>query len=400
MTAAPRDTPGVASEGGPQATVPTEGVLVRDAVSYGVYPIPGCALVVVDSPPEEAGVVPVGMAYLARLTAESCQVQLPPTIATRDVRVFSGQASGGVLSWIRVPTASASSWLVEALPGFWLNRHRLPRELAEAIERGAAIPINNSTKLGEQRERLYHHANSLKCKLWTLQYHRGNLRSALRDCAEKPHEKNLHLVKANAELTAHDNECYALLDELAALLSILSSISRGVETPTSFHDLHKARAKQHEPLKAALQDTAWYESFRMRRANSTHAFKAFSSLNRETSEVLLWQHPDRRIFTVPDLALNGRNATDVVDELATSFDDLVARLSIHMLSLFHPFDVVRMHMKSHREGPVGQPTVWTRRIFFSPDLEWVGHALLDPDGGMELWTGANGIEMGPPSKAT
>lgn len=206
-----------------------EAVLVRDDESYGIYPMP-VSLVVVDRLPGDTSDVPRSWAHTATLSGETCTVDPGATAGTRDVRVVSA-TTGTVRAWVTCSHRSAFAWLLDALPNFWLNRHRLTSAVSEALRRNTPLAIDASPKRTRFRERLIHHANSLKCKLWTLQYHRGNLRAAIEDCRQKPHEKNLHLIRANAEFTAHDNECYALLDELARVLSLMTTIRTGGETP-------------------------------------------------------------------------------------------------------------------------------------------------------------------------
>lgn len=117
--------------------------------------------------------------------------------------------------------------------------------------------------------------------------------------------------------------------------------------------------------------------------------------------MLLWQHPDRQIFSTAGLNLDGAEATAVVQGFITAFDAFLSEFAKYLLQLFHPFDLVTMHQKRDRESPVERMTVWTRRVRFDAtfDSAWGGYALLDPAGSMEIWTGKDGgIEKGPASR--
>jgi hypothetical protein len=374
-----------------------EAVLLRDNESYGIYPFP-VAAVIPEAPPGETAWHQTWL-HTVELVGDKARVTTPgqglPN--ARDFRPLRFP-KGAVAGWTVTSANAAFAFLLEALPNFWLNRYRLKTGILAAIHNGTPMNIDGDEKRTRQRELLAQHANSLKMKMWALQYHRGNFLAAIADCKARPTESLYHLTKASAEFTAHDNESYAMLDEFARVRSILSAIRTGVDGPSSFHDLHKAAHKQPKELADILKEMDWYEAFRMRRANSTHAFKAYSTVDALSEDVVLWQHPERSIFTEPGLNLNGDLAAGVFAKLVDGFDRAWVKLSIHLLGQFHPFDTVTMNIKETVEAPTKVLTVWVRRILFSKEYDsgWLGHALLDANGKVHVQIGANGgLKIGP-----
>jgi hypothetical protein len=365
-----------------------------DDVSWGLYEFP---IHVVDvSPNPYGGDSPpsLGTYRSAREAEGGIRVYGRVHALAKDGRVANPKAE--VSSWFRVGRTAAPSILFEALPGFWLNRFRFVGP-AHAI--GTAVtPTFDPTTFHQrrlpQRERLIHHAVSLKQKAWGLRYHRGNLLAALEEAVRG--SATLHtLTVASAEYSAVADGLYAMLEELAAVLCLLNTIRGAQQTPMSFHKLYKAADDQDVELRTALNAAStWYEQFRVERANSAHAFGTVVGLSDADSDLVLFQHADKRLYQGSGCEpVSSRKASAHVNALLKGSDELIARLSAYILSKFHPWDTVQFrHSAPDAPRDHQLTTTWTRDIVFStePALQSATWMLLNDQGQIEMVTDDRG----------
>lgn len=300
-----------------------------------------------------------------------------------------------VHSWFRTGEAAAPIVLFEALPGYWLNRFRYvgpARNIRTDVTPTLDMASFHDRRM-PHRERLVNHSTSLKQKAWSLKYHRGNLLSAIERANSSPHDLHAFTV-AGAEYGALSHCLYSVLEELAAVLGLLRVMQGLPATPNSFHGLHQKAAEQPEELRKLLADATWYEPFRVERANSAHSFGTFLGFARGTTDMQWFQHPDPRIYSgTACTPASARAAEAHVDELLNGSDLLIAGLCRHMLTLFHPWDIVKFHHADPGEPPaMEQTTVWVKEISFSRDAPYglQSWALLDENGVMRCRTDDRG----------
>ncbi len=325
-----------------------------------------------------------------RIQIEGAMIRLRPD---KDGR--AAPAGVPVQSWFRCGEAAAPVMLFEALPSYWLNRFRYVGT-AHDIRTDVTSTIDMASfheRRLPHRERLVNHSTSLKQKSWSLKYHRGNLLSAIERATSSPND--LHaLTIAGAEYGAISHCLYSVLEELAAVLSLLRVMQGLPETPNSFHRLHLKAAEQTEELRKLLVDAAWYESFHVERANSAHSFGTILGLASDTTDLMLFQHPDPRIYTGTKCTpTTAREAEVHVNELLTGADLLIEGMCAYMLTLFHPWDVVSLyHAEPGESSEVEQTIVWVKEVSFSRDAHYgiQAWALLDKDGVMRIRTDDRG----------
>lgn len=161
----------------------------------------------------------------------------------------------------------------------------------------------------------------------------------------------------------------------------------------SFHDLYKKRNKVAPDLSRILQGASWYESFRLRRANATHAFGAVVGLSAEENELFLQQHPDRLIVGSAFGASPQRDTAEAAfEEQVRELDRLLSVLSAYLLTLFHPWDAVILNLASPDSERKEQRAVWVRGVWFDPSLETpgTGWGIEEVDGTIGIRTNQRG----------
>jgi hypothetical protein len=303
-----------------------------------------------------------------------------------------------VAAYFRIGQGAVPMLLFEALPNYWVGRFRYVGPAKELGRSPGMVfdPGSFLLKRQPQRNRLVQHSASLKQKAWAIKYHRGNLLSALEDAKKDP--TNLYsLTVAGAEYAAWGDCLYSLLEELASVLGLLRSIAGESPTPSSFHDLHKTAGEFDAELGNLLSAADWYESFRLGRANSAHAFGAVVTASDGGDDLQLWQHPDPRIYSGSPIPEASREALSHVSTLLSGSDALVTGICRHMLGMFHPWDVVTFvhgapSTPSHHE----QVRVWVRELsFFDGGEKPAVWTLLDQEGTIRVATDERGGLVAP-----
>lgn len=339
-----------------------------DSVSFGIYPFPVQLVEVGALPPDWPQLVEergsYGFAVVDDTRFKQCEAFTP-----RGILRSNPALKDPVLSWLRMAPSAAPMVLVQALPAFWLGRYRPKREVREALGKGQSVDVAPNLKERKPlRTRLREHAQSLSSKLWALQYHEGQFRQHT-DAARGAQEPWFELTAASADFRAYAETVYSLLDETARALSIMHSISSGSHTAHSFHELHKRPTALAPQLRDLLKAAAWYEGFRLLRANSAHSFAAFVHRN-EDDELLLYQHPDQNIYngaTVPPPEPEEVETT--FSALSSSFRPFYASLCQYALSLFHPWDVAVIPTADPGLSAHSLQPVWVRRVAFDSKYE-------------------------------
>jgi hypothetical protein len=339
-------------------------ILSFDQDSFGIYPFPFHAVEVTNSNVSAPQTWRAG-----DLLGTVCKVADPPFPIRPGTRA-NPSLPKPVLSWMRMAPDAAPLALIHAAPGFWLNRYRRSSKY-ETLCTGSVAEVDLKGILdqrAEQRRRLREHSQSLTAKFWSMRYHRENLMSAIKEAeASKGGRRLDYLTRATAEFSAHDGVMYSLLEELAVLHSIFEKIRTGKDVTTSFHTLYNSRSKLAPPLGQFLQELEWYEPFRVRRANATHAFGTMIVSSPEDNDIYLYQHPDKHIYGSMPAPAPGR-VLDMFVELARVFDRFVDQFCIFLLSLFHPFDVVMLPNAEKPGDPFEETLVWVRSLEFDPSL--------------------------------
>jgi hypothetical protein len=381
--------------------VPQDDYLLHlDQNSWGIYKFP---LMVGDASPNphrRQAQSDLGAFRFAReASGGGIQVHGGVTQLTKDGRAMLDKLP--VVSWFRIGRAAAPMLLLEALPGYWVSRFRYvgpAKELRTDVD-PAFDPSSFLLKRQPQRNRLVQHAISLRQKTWAIKYHRGNLLSALEQA--KGNSSSLYgLTVAGAEYAALGHCLYSLLEELADALALLRIIQGLSATPSSFHDLHGKASDLDCDLGEILNKADWYESFRLERANAAHSFGAVVGMNSDSNDLQLWQHPDARIYSgATSPPVPAHEAISHVETLLRGSDILVESLSIYMLGMFHPWDVVTfMHAHPSTPGNPEQVRVWVREVsFFDGAEKPAAWTLLDKDGVIRVTTDERGGLVSPES---
>lgn len=360
-----------------------------DAKSVGVYDFP-MGVVKVAPPPDEVR-DPIVTGSIRDAEYQDGLLVCHGDLTTGDSlkRPTTEETTGEVLSWLRVSPRLAWSCLYNAIPDFWLNRFRRTTEWSQLADTDHALNLEPLTKKRRlQRSDLGHHALSLRSKIWALKHHRNGFRSAMTEYKED-RNRELALVMLTAEFCAHDAATYSLLEELARLLSLVTLISEGNATPTSFHDLHKGRDECADPeLKALLDSLTWFEPFRLRRANSSHSFTAMLHAAPEGDGLVVGQRIDPRLRAGPREAPGAAAAAqETFQELVDGTERFTSDLSIYLLQKFTPYDLVTLQIASHDEpSEFRTVTVWVRRLIFDPALIDCrdGEAIVSADGSVRV----------------
>jgi len=342
---------------------PRDVMICFDDVSLGVYPFPIHVVEV-----EVAAGTPRQICQPARLEAGILKVEKPTGTFRPGVRMNRALQTP-ICSSLKVASDTASWTLAQATPGFWLNRFRSTSNV-ESLKNGTA-QLDLKKVLSARasvRRRLVEHSLSLISKFWSMRYHRENFREAVKEAGTVVGARRLGCItRATAEFVAHDACIYSILEEVTRLYASFESIRSGKDLTKSFHQLYNMRETLPDPLRAACCEAAWYEEFRRRRANSTHAFASIVVLGPSVDDISLYQRADRSIYgnvPQPDLAPVG----DAFDKLSSGFDRLLDAMSLYMLRLFHPWDIVTLHMAEKVEDGFRPTTVWVRTLQFDPAL--------------------------------
>jgi len=367
-----------------------------DDISFGVYQIPFTAARGddPDTGPKDLPRSNLGFIRSARTDGNAVRVYGPATRVLADIRVPS-IAKQSVHSWVRFPATAALVVLIEAMHNFWTNRFRLTNDTrrleVDVVKRLELEQLN--AKRRTQREKLYQHQLSLRQKLWALRYHRSGFYDALDQLSADRPSHLFQLTRATAEYNALTACMYAFLEELTSVLSIFEGISRGKNRKPSFHQLHKNRAAEEGALRDLLDTAEWYEGFRLRRANTAHAFGNIIALQPDETDPYLMQHPDARIYSEqplpPAVIPNARSATET---LVAEFDAFLVALSRYMLAMFHPWDSVSLyHLRDDGNG-FEASSVWVRHVLFRPQRQgepepWAG---FDDQGRVAFRTDSRG----------
>ena len=305
-----------------------------------------------------------------------------------------------VHSWCRISETAAPVVLFDALPGYWLNRFRYvgPASGFRTDPPSLFEMASFHDRRMPHRERLVNHSASLKQKTWALRYHRGNLLSIIESIKRSPIDHHAIIV-GGAEYAALSHCLYSVLEELAAVLSLLRVIQGLPETPYSFHRLYQKPPENTEYLRTLSAEATWYESFRVERANSAHAFGTLFGLASGTTDLNLFQHPDPRIYSgMQGVPASARKAEVHINDLLTRSDLLITGMCAHMLTLFHPWDIVKLYNAEPGESTEVQgTTVWVKEISFTREVPHSPQAwiLLDTDGVVRVRTDERGGIMKP-----
>jgi hypothetical protein len=343
-----------------------------DDTSFGIYPIPGNVVVMDPGPTVPTGfpVLPLGNFCIANQLDDELRITGPVDPVRRDTRI-NAHIKDPVCSWLKISPTGAPPALFRAMSGFWLNRYRLTRDLRSLFDgpRSVQLQLSSLTEPRKPlREALLHHGRSLEQKTWALFHHRGALNGAF-DALQQSPQNAYHLMCATAEYNAMTACMYSILEEITHAFSIFDRIRFGTSRPGSFHQLHSKRDKQEAPLKSILDEATWYEGFRLRRANAAHAFGTVVALDPSATDIFLFQHPEPVVYSkspTPPPAVQAARTN--VSELARGFDRLIERYSAHLLTLFHPWDLVIVHRAtSHAEKMEAIP-VWVRNLIFDEKL--------------------------------
>jgi hypothetical protein len=372
-----------------------EHVLHIDRSSLGIYRLPFSHTEVANLPGVSAadyrGIVrSITLEDGELVTAESL------TPGNRRLHVTLPSIGNKVHEWLNLSPLMAPLVLVSALPGYWLNRFRLSRDLKVLLQNGVQrISIGDLYRIRmKQRQVLVEHAHSLYVKLWMLRHHRQIFRDSFDSASSSPNDAQRHHVAINAEFMAHDNCMYAILDEYASCLSTMLEISTGNPTVSSFHKLVKKPQQLPGPIAAVLQEMDWYEPFRLRRANATHAFCTRVVLGDDDNDIRLHQKPQPKLFSGQfDLSIDNREAAELFDHAAFTFDRFLEELSASLLLLFHHFDHVTVpNLDPNNPGVMENTVVWTRGVRFLSSLshEGEGWAMVGHNGNCVVLSDKNG----------
>ena len=343
------------------------------------------------APPPEHHSDPVVGGSSREVTYESGHLRCHGDLTKGDSlrRPTTHEVTEEVLSWLRVSPALAWSCLYCAIPDFWLNRFRRTTDWTQVETTDHKIDLAKLiSKRQLQRADLGHHALSLRSKIWALKHHRNGFRAALTDYKEN-RNRELALVTLTAEFCAHDAATYSLLEELARLLSLVTLISEGKETPLSFHELHKKReTAADDELRSILDSIEWFEPFRRRRANTSHSFTAMLHPDAETEAVVLAQRVDPRLRGGPrEEPAVVITAGEVFEQFVTGTETFLSKFSIYLLRKFTPYDLVTLQFATHDDlSNFKATTVWTRRLIFDPRLANPsdGEAIIASDGSVRI----------------
>jgi hypothetical protein len=219
------------------------------------------------------------------------------------------------------------------------------------------------------REHLSQHAESLKSKLWALEYHQGNFRKLLADATLNPKDALYERTAATAEFAAYLAAAYSLLDEVARAASVMKKIATGQKGPDSFHDLYDKRAQTSAGLQSVLDSATWYEKFRLRRSNAAHSFGAYLSAHED--ELYLYQHPNKLLYSRADnTPAYQQSAEAALTELAIPFRAFISAFFRELLKMFHPWDIVTLLVAPPNANHSIEPiSTWVRRILLDDSLE-------------------------------
>jgi hypothetical protein len=366
-----------------------------DNDSFGVYEFPFNTIDVNsgENAPPNLPKFNLGSLRSARVAGEQVEFFGQVTPLRKDGRILVA-LNRPISSWLILPPSAAPAVLIQSLPSFWLNRFRFTSKSrglqSENCKLDLAPLLEERQRL---REELIQHSQSLMQKAWALRYHRGNLIDALGKLDIQSTSSYYPLICASAEYNALAACIYATLEELTRVFSIFEKIRTGKERSRSFHQLHKNRDAETEQLSLILEGATWYERFRLRRANSTHAFGALVTLDKESTDLYLVQHPDPRIYASspapppPVELIHGE-----VQDLINGFDNLIEQFSIFLLSLFHPWDLVVLNHADTVETEWEETTVWVRHVVFDENQRrstdaWVS---VNEDGRMAFRTDLRG----------
>jgi hypothetical protein len=372
---------------------PSEVMLHVDGESFGIYPFP---LNIVEVDAENLTQLEAARQSWrgGTLTGVRCELEEHVRFFRTPIRT-NPQVSEPVLSWGELPPSGAPIVLLRALPGFWLNRFRLSHSWQDLTQPGRRS-VDLADLLAQRRmmrEKLVWHAESLGTKFLSLRYHRSNFNEVLEAAKAADPNRKYANIRATAEFSAHDDRMYSILDELAAVHAVMEKIRTGKDVARKFHDLHQNRVRLPQPLSEILAKADWYEPFRLRRANATHAFGSLVNLKDDENDLFLYQHPDRLLRGSPaDRKPPMGAATEIFAVQVKQFDQLVADLAIYLLSLFHPWDfVVVGHAPVESESLSARP-VWVRNLRFLPQLEEPGTAwaVAGPNGAIAVRTDDRG----------
>ncbi|MFI5396043.1 MAG: hypothetical protein ACHQ9S_10960 [Candidatus Binatia bacterium] len=391
VTALP-ETPPRGGEEPLTTAVEKDGFVHIDRISFGIYEFPLDMVEVDESAISE---IEIGehVFRACKLAGLRCQLRGTAQSFCRNVRT-NPNLHNVVFPWIHLAPSTAPIVLLSAIPGFWLGRFRLARQWNNVKAPGdqcldLAQLMAPRRKL---RERLVQHAASLQSKLCSLRYHRSNFHQAVEDAARESYKKH-PLIRATAEFAAHESCAYSFLEELTRVLSCFEKIRNGTDVPTSFHGLYEKRDKLAPDLSRVLTDVSWYESFRLRRANATHAFGAVVSLSAEENDLFLHQHPDRLIVGSALGAWPQREKPEAAfNEQVRELDRFLSALSAYLLTLFHPWDAVILNLAPPDSERKEQRAVWVRGVWFDPSLETrgTGWGIGEVDGTIAIRTDQNG----------
>jgi hypothetical protein len=237
-----------------------------DNSSFGIYPLPAYFVEVSESKYKTQGTARIGL-----LSEDTFTVREKFDIK-ENVRTNPSLGESQIHCWYRVSASAAPVVLINAIPGFWLNRFRFHNKLAFLLEDGQqTLQVKKMYEYRKPlRQALVQHAASLQARLWSLSYHKHNFENILGDTERTGFIKAL---QATAEFSAYDASLYGVLEEFSAITRLMYKIISGVDLPQSFHSL-VCSENLPEDLSKVLNKLSWYEPFRIRRANTAHAFSS------------------------------------------------------------------------------------------------------------------------------
>ncbi|MCC6995233.1 MAG: hypothetical protein IT370_11545 [Deltaproteobacteria bacterium] len=367
-----------------------------DKQSVGIYSVPFTALAS-RRPFGSGGPIRqgrLGEGLVVRFEADVTSRVVPDDHAL----VQESPGSDGVLDSIKCSPRLAWGFFQAAMPGFWANRYRMTSDFAFLAEgtRGACEVAALRKRRVLHRRSLMEHAQSLHSKVWALRYHRANFRRAIDKAGSAgPGDKALFLITANAEFSAHDAATYSLLEELTRARALMLDLSRGEQSTLSFHQLFEKRMSLPDDglRRALMASESWYPGFRQRRTNSTHAFGALVVHSNDL--LVVNQLADRRLSDGGS-PISGALAVSLFDPLVDGVSRLVEAFTAHLLTLFHPYDLVTLTLIDERKDPgPRRTTIFVRRIEFDEGLAGKGDVILDPSGRIEISTDLDGALSTP-----
>ena len=365
-----------------------EYIVHFDDDSFGVYDLKSNVKDVNlgENAPSNLPKFKLGSFRYARVAEEQLEVFGQVTPMKQDARM-NVNFNKPITDWLVTSPFTAPVVLIQSLPSFWLNRFRFSskhRNLQNENTKFNLTPLLEERK--HLREDLIQHNQSLEQKLWTIRYHRENLMNALKKLDTQSTSSYYLLVCASAEYNALLACMYATLEELTHVFYIFEKIRTRKDRSDNFHDLHKNRDKETDDLRLILEEAKWYEQFRLRRANSSHAFGAIVALlDEKSTDLYLMQHPNHRIYNKSVSSPPFKHLIrEEIPTIINGFDRLLEQFSIFLISLFHPWDLVVITNGSMEE--LQETCVWVRHILFNENNRsgsdsWVS---IDKDGQIEF----------------